>query len=155
MLLAKIHGRSFRTELAAVWRPPLTAAPPVLDLQACRLAVITSGGLVPRGNPDRMPTRYSRHRYEYPLPADALVPGEWESVHAGYHVAAVNSNPNVVVPLDALRRLVAEGAIGGLCAQLQSLTGVGTPDTAARAIGGELVESLRRQDARAAIMVAT
>ena len=83
------------------------------------------------------------------------MPGEWESVHAGYHVGAVNANPNVVVPLDALRRLVDEGAISALCAQLQSLTGVGTPDTAAREISGELIASLRRQGARGAIMVAT
>jgi glycine reductase len=132
MLLAKLAGRPFASELALVHPPTAAPAPPLEDVAKSRLALITSGGLVPRGNPDRMPPRYSRHRFEYELPAQGLAPGEWESIHAGYHVAAVNANPHLVVPLDAVRRLLEEGRIGSLSRRLQSLAGVGTPDAAAR-----------------------
>jgi betaine reductase len=155
MLLTKLNTGQCRSELEVIQGAPPAPALPIADLRACRLALITSGGLVPRGNPDRMPRRYSRHRFEYDLPAGPLVSGEWESIHAGYHVAAVNANPNVVVPLDAMRRVVAEGRIASLCPRLQSLAGVGTPDTAARAIAQELADSLRRDGAHGAIMVAT
>jgi glycine reductase len=155
MLLTKLKARQCRSELAILQATPLVPAPPVADLRASRLALITSGGLVPRGNPDRMPRRYSRHRFEYDLPEGPLIPGDWESIHAGYHVATVNGNPNVIVPLDALRRVVAEGRIASLSSRLQSLTGVGTPDSAARVIAGELADSLRREGAHGAIMVAT
>jgi glycine reductase len=155
MLLTKLKTGQCRSELAILQAIPLVPAPPVADLRASRLALITSGGLVPWGNPDRMPRRYSRHRFEYDLPEGPLKPGEWESIHAGYHVATVNGNPNVIVPLDALRRVVAEGRIASLSSRLQSLTGVGTPDSAARVIAGELADALRREGAHGAIMVAT
>jgi betaine reductase len=155
MLLTKLTTGRCRSELDVIQRAALAPALPLMDLRASRLALITSGGLVPRGNPDRMPRRFSRHRYEYDLPTGPLVSGEWESIHAGYHVAAVNANPNVVVPLDAMRRALAEGRIASLSPRLQSLAGVGTPDTAARAIAAELADSLRRDGAHGAIMVAT
>ena len=155
MLLAKLAGRPFRSELALRRPAAVEPAPALGDTAKSRLVLITSGGLVPRGNPDRMPHRYSRHRFEYELPCNGLVPGEWESIHAGYHVAGVNANPNVVLPLDAVRRLLEEGRIGSLSPRFQSLAGVGTPDTAAREIAGELADSLRREGAHGAIMVAT
>jgi glycine reductase len=155
MLVAKLAGRPFDSEMILVRPAPIAPAPALRDTGASRLALITSGGLVPRGNPDRMPQRYSRHRFEYGLPEHELVAGEWESVHAGYHVATVNATPNVVVPLDAVRHFQGKGRIGALSPRLRSLTGVGTPDAAARAIAGELAESLRREGAHGAIMVAT
>ena len=114
MLLDKLAGRPFRSELALLQPRAVAPAPALGDTTASRLALITSGRLVPRGNPDRMPHRHSRHRFEYELPTAGLMPGEWESIHAGYHVAAVNADPNVVLPLDAVRRLLDEGRIGSL-----------------------------------------
>jgi glycine reductase complex component B subunit gamma len=61
MLVDKLAGRSFRSELALLRRRAITPAPPLDDTAKSRLALNTSGGLVPRGNPDRMPHRYSRH----------------------------------------------------------------------------------------------
>lgn len=155
MLLDKLGGRPYRTELAMVGLPPVTPAPPVRDLARARIGLVTSGGLVPRGNPDRMPSRFSRQLYEYDLPDAGLLPGEWESIHAGFHVAAINENPNVVVPLDVARALVAENRIGSLAPRLYSLAGVGTPDVAAKRIAAELVQSLRRHAVDAALLVAT
>ena len=155
MLLDKLAGRPFRSELALLQPRAVAPAPALGDTTASRLALITSGGLVPRGNPDRMPHRHSRHRFEYELPTAGLMPEEWESIHPGYHVAAVNADPNVVLPLDAVRRLLDEGRIGSLTPRFQSLAGVGTPDSAAREIATELADSLRREGAHGAIMVAT
>ena len=100
MLLAKLTTGRYQSELAVIHGAPPAPASPLVDLGTSRLALISSGGLVPWRNPDRMPRRYSRHRFEYDLPAGPLVAGEWESIHAGHHVTAVNANPNVVVPLD-------------------------------------------------------
>ncbi len=155
MLVDKLAGRPFVTELAMVGLAPVEPAHPVADLAKARLALVTSGGLVPHGNPDRMPSRFSRRLYEYELPEPGFAPGEWESVHAGFHVAAINEDPNRVVPLDVARALAREGRIGSLSPRLYSLAGVGTPDLASLEIARELITSLRRDGVDGVLLVAT
>jgi len=155
MLLDKLAGRPFRSELALLQPRAVAPAPALGDTTASRLALITSGRLVPRGNPDRMPHRHSRHRFEYELPTAGLMPEEWESIHPRLPRGRGQRRPERRAA--ARRRPAAprRGADRQPPPRFQSLAGVGTPDSAAREIATELADSLRRESAHGASMVAT
>src|SRR5439155_974766 len=75
-------------------------APPITDLSRARIAMVTTGGLVRKGNPDKQVSanaiRYHRHAV---AELESLSPKDWEAYHAGYFNHIVNSNPNYILPL--------------------------------------------------------
>lgn len=56
MLLAKIAGQPYETEYVIEMHDAVTPAKAVEDIAHSRVAVVTTGGLVPVGNPDHMPS---------------------------------------------------------------------------------------------------
>ena len=54
MLIAKVTGQPFTTELPMPTFDHVPPAPPVANLETALLAIGTEGGIVPRGNPDRI-----------------------------------------------------------------------------------------------------
>lgn len=154
LLLAKLAG-DVRTEVAPrgdVVPPP----PPVADLRAARLALVTEAGCVPQGNPDRLPTRHANVwlRYEVP-PSGGLDAGAYESVHAGFDTTAANADPNRLVPLDAARELEREGSIGTLHDVFYTTSGVDTPVAVAARHGQEIAAELREAKVGAVILTGT
>jgi glycine reductase complex component B subunit gamma len=113
MLLKKMHHEPFVTEIPMeVWEdvPP---APALKNVSEHNIAVVTTSGVVPWGNPDRFKTYRNTHWQKYNIAElKELEPGKWEAVHGGYNIAYMNKNPHYGVPLDALRSLEAEGRIG-------------------------------------------
>jgi glycine reductase len=113
MLLKKMHHEPFVTEIPMeVWEdvPP---APALKNVSEHNIAVVTTSGVVPWGNPDRFKTYRNTHWQKYNIAElKELEPGKWEAVHGGYNIAYMNKNPHYGVPLDALRALEAEGRIG-------------------------------------------
>ena len=63
MLLAKIRGESFKSEIAAPQFHHIKPAAALRDLSSAVIALVTDGGLVTEGNPERMepgrPTRFT------------------------------------------------------------------------------------------------
>ena len=89
------------------------AAPALVRVNERNIAVVTTSGVVPWGNPDKFKTYRNTYWRKYNIAElKELEPGKWEAVHGGYNVAFMNQNPHYGVPLDALRSLEAEGAIG-------------------------------------------
>src|SRR5262249_57597402 len=83
---------------------PIPPAPPVADLSQTLVALVTESGLVPKGNPDRLPSAAATHWAAYSVAGmDRLVAGAWDAVHGGYDNTAALQDPNRVVPLDAPR----------------------------------------------------
>jgi glycine reductase len=157
MVLARVNGRPFRTEIPIASYDRVEPTPPVPDLAAARLAIVTSGGLVPRGNPDRLASAFAERFFRYSI-ADqpGLRLGEWESIHGGYSTRIVNSrNPNFVVPLDVVRELEAEGAVGSLHQLFYATVGNGTAVTDAKRMGAQIAEELVSEKVGAALFVAT
>ena len=113
MLLKKINHEPFTTEIPMEDWDDIAPAPPLDNLKARNIAVITTSGVVPWGNPDRFKTYRNTHWRKYNIAElKELEPGKWEAVHGGYNVAYMNKNPHYGVPLDALRSLEADGVIG-------------------------------------------
>ncbi len=156
MLASKLAGRPFRTEIPVEKYDAVPPAPPVADLTHATLAVVTTGGIVPKGNPDRI-KRCSENRWcEYDLTGlDALSPEAYECVHGGFFNLAACENPHLVVPLDALRRLEREGAFGRLCDVLCSTVGNDQRLADCQRHGQEIGRLLRSREVSGALLVAT
>ncbi len=156
MLLAKLHGRPFTTEVPYNAPEQVAPAPPVADLARATIAMVTTGGLVKKGNPERQSaanaTRFHRHSV---ASLEALTPADWEAYHAGYFNHIVNSNPNYILPLSFLRDLEAKGRIGRVFEWIYALPGVSTPVAASRDLGRAIAQDLKNGEVTGAILVAT
>jgi glycine reductase len=156
MLLDKLHGRPFVSEVP--FRAPDRVAPatPVGDLTRATIAMVTTGGLVRKGNPDKQvaanATRYHRHSVK---DLEALTPEGWEAYHAGYFNHIVNKNPNYILPLSFLRDLQGKGQIGRVHEWMYALPGVSTPVAMARQLGRSIGEDLREARVDGVLLVAT
>jgi glycine reductase len=106
MLWAKMTGQPFTTEIALPRFVSVVPAPPVRDARTATLAMVTTGGVVPRGNPDRIESRFATKWGKYQIQGlDTAVADEWEDVHGGFDNHFMNEDPNRVLPLDVLREL--------------------------------------------------
>jgi glycine reductase complex component B subunit gamma len=155
MLLAKIAGEPFATEIPSEQFEQVSPAPAIKDLKTARVSVITTSGLVPKGNPDRFKMFNATEWHKYDLPDEpALHGGDWEVIHGGFNTAYAQANPNLVLPLDALREL-AGLAFGELDTNFYTITGVGTSLKTAKQAGEEIAASMRESRVDAALLVAT
>ena len=143
LLLAKLAGGTMETEIPLPAFEEVSAAPGIRDLGHAKVALVTTGGLVPRGNPDGIKSYLSTHFGAYNLESkEHLTADEFESVHGGFFTAAVNEDPNRLIPVDVLREVVREGGLGGLHERFYSTTGNGTPIDTAATMARDIATSL-------------
>jgi len=137
MLLARVHGRPFVSEILVQHYERVTPASPVRDLSRATIGIVVSTGIVPRGNPDRLPGARALTAGRYSIDRLArLDVNDWESAHGGFNTKVLNTeNPDYALPLAALRALEAEGAIGGIYPWIYSTVGNQTAVGPARQIG--------------------
>jgi glycine reductase len=155
MLLAKIGGEPFETEIRAELFEQVPPAPAVENLRTVRVGIITTSGLVPRGNPDSFKMFNATEWRRYELPDEPALKGDdWEVIHGGFNTAYAQANPNLVLPLDALRDLAGR-AYGELDKNFYTITGVGTSLKTAKQAGEEIAELMREAQVGAALLVAT
>lgn len=156
MLLAKLDGQSLETEIPMPEIVPVEPSPPIQDLPKAVIALVTTGGLVPRGNPDSLRSQASGRYGRYSLVGmDRLAAGDFEANHAGYYHEFVNQDPNRMVPLDALRELEREGRIGGVYETLYTLAGSGTQATKARDFAASIAQELKERAVSGVILTST
>lgn len=156
MLVAKLGGRPFRTELPVEAYEAVAPAPAVADLRRATIAVVTTGAIVPKGNPDHLKrcseTRWRRYALEG---RTRLSPEEFECVHGGFYNVPACENPNVVLPLDALRELEAGGAFARLADFYCTTTGNDQRFADCVRNGREIAELLHRERIDGVLLVAT
>ncbi|PKN67899.1 MAG: hypothetical protein CVU57_01410 [Deltaproteobacteria bacterium HGW-Deltaproteobacteria-15] len=131
-------------------------AHPLRDRREAVVALVTEGGLVPRGNPDKLePARASRFlRYSIENIED-LKSGEFESIDRGWDRKYVNDDPDRLLPLDVMRDLEKEHGFSRLHPYYYTTTGAGTPADVARKIGKELAAELKTQGVSAVLLTST
>src|SRR5262249_34998190 len=131
-------------------------APPIPDLPRATIAMVTTGGLVRKGNPEKQSAanaaRYHRHSV---ASLEALSPEDWEAYHAGYFNHIVNRNPTSILPLSFRRDLEGQGRIGRVHDQIYALPGVSTPVATSRELGRAIALELKRERVDGALLVAT
>ena len=156
MLLSKLAGEPFQTELRIPDFSNVPPASPIADLSGSLVALVTESGLVPSGNPDRLETWNASKWFKYPIAGlDALRKGEYEAWHGGCDTAGTNDAPDRTVPLDAARTLEKKGIIGRLYDYYYVTTGnMANIHTMSR-IGQEVALDMKAQGVQAAILTAT
>lgn len=156
MLVARLKDEAYRTELPVEAYEAVPPAPALRDLAQATIAVVTTGAIVPTGNPDHL-KRCSETRWRrYPLPdAAALSPQEFECVHGGFFNAIACGNPNVVLPLDALRDLEAGRSFSRLLGFYCTTTGNDQRLVDCRRNGEEIATALWSEGVDGVLLVAT
>ncbi len=156
MLLAKIKGRPFETEYRMPVFTQVAPSAPVKDLTQAKIAVMTTGGIVPKGNPDGLEacfaTKYARYELSDLKKLSAV---NCESVHGGYDPTYANEEPNRVLPVDALRQLKEEGEIGTLYPSLLVTVGNGMAVQTASRLGVQMAEELKADGVDGVILTST
>jgi betaine reductase len=112
MLLAKIKGEPFQTELVIPEFEEIPPAPPIKDISKAKIALVSDGGLVPKGNPDHIKASQNTIYKAYEI--DTFINNPFAISHSGYHPTEIRKNINRLLPVDVLREMESEGVIGNL-----------------------------------------
>lgn len=156
MLLKKINGEEYVTEYEMPVFDRVEPAKPLKDIKNATIAIVTSGGIVPTGNPDQIESSNATKYGEYSIAGkDSMSSEEFTTIHGGYDRQFVMDNPNLVVPLDVLRELEKEGAFGKLYDTFFTTTGTGTATGSAAKFGDEIGKKLVENNVDAVILVST
>jgi glycine reductase len=156
MLAARLHDRPFKTELPVVVPDRVEPALFIGELRNATVGLVTTGGLVPKGNPDKMVRGGSEMHFAYSIEGlNTMSPDAWECVHRGFFTDITNENPNYILPLNVIRRMEKRGAIGRVHNTFLSVAGVGTAVTDSQRIGREMAGELKAAGVDICVMVAT
>ena len=156
MLLAKLRREPFETEIPRVESEPHAIPAAIENLRAATLAIVTEGGMVPKGNPDRLESSRGTKYFKYSIQGrDDLREGEFEAMHTGYDTSTVNHDPDRLVPLDALRRLERAGKFGRLHDCYYVTTGTGAMPAKMQEIGAGIAAELSAAAVNGVILTAT
>jgi glycine reductase len=156
MLLDKLAGRPVATEVPRPAFPPVPPPRLVKTLEGATIALVTDGGLVPRGNPDAIEalnaTRYGAYSIEGKSRLDAA---QYDNPHRGYDTTWVKQDPHRLVPVDVARELEQAGSIGKLHETVYSTVGVATTLAHSARMGREIAEKLKEAGVDAVILTST
>lgn len=156
MLLLKLEGKAFHTEYTMPVFDRVEPAPPIHDMANARLALVTSGGIVPRGNPDRIEAASASRFGIYSLKGlSGFSSATHQTAHGGYDPTFANDDPNRVLPLDVVRELESEGAFGSLHQSYYATVGNGTSVANAEKYGREIAKYLLADGVQAVILTST
>lgn len=156
MLLAKFSGKKFRTEVIMPNHEEIPVPQLTKPLSQCKIGLVTDGGLVPLGNPDKQVPTNSKFFRRYSIEGmETLKAEDWEVSHQGYNSAFVRQDPNRLVPVDALRHLVKQGVIGSLNEVFYSTAAVMTPMEKCKEFGEGIAKALIADGCDAVIETST
>ncbi len=156
MLLQKLSGQPFMTELPIPVFDKVPPAPAVKDMRHALIAIGTEGGIVPKGNPDKIEAHNASKWCLYSIvELDALAKGEYEVAHGGYDPVVATENPNRVLPLDVARACQKESLFGGLFDKYPVTVGNVTAVRSAEKYGREMGELLKEQGVEGIVLTST
>ena len=156
MLLRKIKAEPYKTEYPMPVFDRVEPLPPVERLDKATVALITSGGIVPKGNPDRIESSSASRFGRYDISqVERLSPETYETAHGGYDPTYAGADPHRVLPLDVMRDLEREGRIGKLYPFYYATVGNGTSVAHAKEFAQEISKDLTRDGVQAVIITST
>ena len=156
MIVAKTQGEPYESEFAATAYPAVQAPAAVTDLSKARVAIVTDGGLVPKGNPDAIAPYAATNWGAYDISElDDLEGENYEVSHRGYDTRYVEQDPDRLVPVDALRGFEKIGVVGKLHDCFISTSGLANPLANSRRLGREIAQKLKAEGVEAVILTST
>ena len=156
MLIKKIKGEKFQTEYAMPVFDTVAPNPAIKDMAKAKIALVTSGGIVPKNNPDRIESSSATRFGKYDIDGcfDMTDIG-YETAHGGYDPVYANQDADRVLPVDVLRDLEKEGAIGSLHRYFYTTVGNGTSVANSKAFAQKIAGELRNDGIQAVILTST
>ena len=156
MLVRKLKDEAFTTEYPMPEFDSVAPATAISDLSKARIALVTSGGIVPKGNPDRIESSSASKYGTYSIEnVDTLSADSYETAHGGYDPVYANQDPNRVLPLDIVREMEKEGLIGSLHDYFYTTVGNGTAVANAKKYAAEIAQKLGADGVDAVILTST
>jgi len=155
LLLQKIDSDSFETEYPIPFFDRVDPQPAIGDLKGLTIALVTSGGIVPTGNPDHIESSNASKYGKYSLEGiEKLETKTHQSAHGGYDNTYANNDPNRVLPIDMMREL--EKDLGFKQHEWYYATvGNGTSVDSAQKFAKEIAAELIRDGVQAVILTST
>ncbi len=156
MLIARLNGEEFETELPMPTFDNVEPADPIKNIKKAKIALITSGGIVPIDNPDRIESASATKYGSYSIEGmERLSANEFKTIHGGYDPVYANEDPNRVVPLDAARELEKEGEVGSVHNKYYITTGTGTSVANAKQFGEDIAKELLQAGVDGVLLTST
>ena len=153
MVMKKIKGEPFESELLPPKFDIVEPAPPVADITKAKLALVSDGGLIPESNPDKLKPNGSTTWGHYDW--DKLIAEPHFVIHSGYDGTWVMENPYRLFPVDVLREAVAEGRLGELEPEVYVVTGNCASVAASKEKGRQIAQALLAKGVNAVILTST
>ena len=155
MVLKKFKGEAFDSEMSPTQFAPVPL-PPAIDLATAKVMLVTDGGLVPKGNPDKIQGSAATRWGSYSIKdCQDLKGADYEISHGGYDPQFVRQDPDRLVPLDVMRDLEREGVIGHLHEEFISTSGLSNPLSNTRRMGREMAARAKELGIDAIILTST
>ena len=156
MFVAKIKGEPFETEYKMPVFDRVDPQPAVKDIKHAVIALVTSGGICPKGNPDHIEASSASKFGEYDITGvNDLTSEHYCTAHGGYDATYADQDADRVLPVDVMRDLEREGAIGKLHNKFYTTVGNGTAVANAKRFGAEIANRLVADGVTAVILTST
>ncbi len=155
MLMKRLNNQPFETELPMPEFDTVEPAPAIKDLKKAVIALVTSGGIVPNGNPDRIQSASAQKWGKYDISKSENLEGDFVTIHGGYDPVYANECPDRVVPLDVLRQMEKDGEIGKVHELFYTTTGTGTAVGNSILFGKEIGKELKEMGVDGVILTST
>ena len=151
MLVAKLNNKPFETEFPMPDFDRVDPNPAVKDMAHATVALCTSGGIVPHGNPDRIESSSASKYGEYDITGvEDLDAAGWETdpVYA-------NEDADRVLPVDVMREFEKAGKIGKLYNKFYTTVGNGTAVLSSKKFAEEYAAKMKADGVDCVIMTST
>ncbi len=156
MLLKKIKGESFKTEYPMPVFDRVDPMPAIKDITKARIALVSSGGPVPKGNPDHIESSSASKYGKYSLvDIDFFTPENGETAHGGYDPVYANEDLDRVLPVDVVKEMVKAGEIGSLHDYWYATVGNGTSVANSKKFAAEIAEQLLADHVEGVLLTST
>lgn len=156
MLLDKLGGRSFSTEIPVSSLQKVSVAPPIMNFSNITVALATTAGVVEAGNPDGFKTHRNTKWKKYSIAGlNSMQDKPWEVRHGGYNTLFMLGNANYSVPLDVCRDLEKKGLFGKLSPHYYSSPGQGGEISVMEGIGQAMASDMKAEGVGAVLLVST
>ncbi len=155
MLLKRLNGEEYETELPMPKFDRVPVALPIPNLAEATIALVTTGGIVPTGNPDRLQSASAQQWVKYDVSDLPELRGGYVTIHGGFDPVYANEQADRIAPLDQLVRLKEEGKIGDVYKYFYTTTGTGTSVANSEQFGREIGKELADAKVDGVILTST